>query len=76
MNPFPEILLGVEIDFIPGMTRPFSDYREIFDLDYTIGSVHLVRNLNTDGLWFIDGPDISIYDEGIQKCSRETAVRL
>jgi histidinol-phosphatase (PHP family) len=67
MNPFPEILLGVEIDFIPGMTRPFSSYRELFDLDYTIGSVHLVRNSEAGGLWFIDGPDISIYDEGIQK---------
>lgn len=67
MNAFPEILLGLEIDFIPGMTKPFSEYHEQLDLDYTIGSVHLVRNHGEEGLWFIDGPDISIYDDGIQK---------
>jgi histidinol-phosphatase (PHP family) len=64
---FPEILLGLEIDFIPGITKPFSEYRKLPDLDYTIGSVHLVRAPDNDGLWFIDGPDIAIYDDGIQK---------
>lgn len=61
------ILLGIEVDFIPDLTVPFKDLREKFRFDYTIGSVHLVKNGRNDGLWFIDGPDISIYDDGIQK---------
>jgi histidinol-phosphatase (PHP family) len=62
-----EILLGIEIDFIPGMTVSFAELRRKNHFDYTIGSVHLVRDGNRDGLWFIDGPDISIYDDGIQR---------
>jgi len=61
-----EILLGIEVDFIPGITVSFSELRQKYHFDYTIGSVHLVSNGNRDGLWFIDGPDISIYDNGIQ----------
>ncbi len=61
------ILLGLEIDHIPGITRPFSYYRENFNLDYIIGSVHLVRNWNEEQLWFIDGPEHSIYDSGLRE---------
>ena len=60
------ILLGLEIDYIPGITRSFNDYRNLLSLDYTIGSVHLVRNSDPSHLWFIDGPDISIYDAGFR----------
>lgn len=65
-----EILLGIEIDFIPGMTMPFEELRKKYQFDYTIGSVHLVRDGNRDRLWFIDGPDISVYDDGIQSIFR------
>lgn len=58
------IYLSLEIDYIPQVTRPFSDFRNTYHLDYTIGSVHLVKNDN-DELWFIDGPDPEIYDEGL-----------
>jgi histidinol-phosphatase (PHP family) len=61
------ILLGLEIDFIPGITRSFAKYREMLPLDYTIGSVHLVRNSDPSHLWFIDGPDISIYQNGLKE---------
>ena len=60
------ILLGLEIDYIPGITKPAEEYREKNHFDFFIGSVHLVRNGNDPGLWFIDGPDISIYDQGLQ----------
>ncbi len=60
-----EILLGIEIDFIPGLTASFEELSGKYHFDYTIGSVHLVRDENHEGLWFIDGPDISIYDDGI-----------
>ena len=61
------ILLGLEIDFIPGFTKPIEEYRKIFPFDYFIGSVHLVRNGTNPGLWFIDGPDVSIYDQGLEE---------
>ena len=61
------ILLGLEIDFIHGITRSFADYRHTYPLDYTIGSVHLVRNSDPSHFWFIDGPDISIYDHGLKE---------
>ena len=62
-----DIFLGLEIDYIPGITRSFSEYRQLLSLDYTIGSVHLVRNSDPDSLWFIDGPDIAIYDRGLRE---------
>jgi histidinol-phosphatase (PHP family) len=61
-----KILLGLEIDFIPGITKPVEEYRAMNCFDYFIGSVHLVRNGNSPDLWFIDGPDINIYDEGLK----------
>ena len=60
-----KILLGLEIDYIPGITKPIEEYRKKNHFDYFIGSVHLVRNGNDPGLWFIDGPEISIYNQGL-----------
>jgi histidinol-phosphatase (PHP family) len=59
------IRLGLEIDYIEGITRDFSDFRQSCGLDYTIGSVHLVKNVKDDRLWFIDGPKVESYDEGL-----------
>jgi histidinol-phosphatase (PHP family) len=61
-----KILLGLEIDYIPGITKSIEEYRKINSFDYFIGSVHLVRNGNNPDLWFIDGQDISIYDAGLK----------
>lgn len=61
------IFTGLEIDYIPGMTIPFSDFRTIAGLDYTIGGVHLVREINGNNLWFIDGPRQEKYDEGLRE---------
>jgi histidinol-phosphatase (PHP family) len=62
---FPEIkiLAGLEADFIPALSTPFKVFREI-GFDYIIGSVHLVKPGNNDGLWFIDGPAAG-YDKGL-----------
>ncbi len=59
------IYLSLEIDYIPQISRSFKDFQEACQLDYTIGSVHLVKNQHDD-LWFIDGPDPEIYDEGLK----------
>jgi len=70
----PSILLSLEIDYIPGITQPFDYYRTNYPFDYLIGSVHLVKQSripqeggSSEPLWFIDGPDISIYDKGLQE---------
>jgi len=61
------ILLALEIDFIPGITKEFDWFRKAGNLDYIIGGVHLIRNKEVEGLWFIDGPLHEKYDEGINR---------
>ncbi len=63
--PFP-LFLGMEADYIPGIGHPFSYFQDNFPFDYFIGSVHLVRNGSDPDLWFIDGPDPAIYDDGLK----------
>ncbi|MCF8367712.1 MAG: histidinol-phosphatase [Bacteroidales bacterium] len=60
------ILLALEIDFIPGITKDFAEFVKVGDLDYTIGGVHLIKKKGVKDLWFIDGPDPANYDEGLQ----------
>jgi len=60
------IWLALELDYIDGISRDFQELRQTCQLDYTIGSVHLVRNGNEDGLWFIDGPRVESYNEGLK----------
>lgn len=59
------IRLALEIDYIDGITRDFKAFIESCRLDYTIGSVHLVKSGNDNRLWFIDGPKAESYDEGL-----------
>jgi histidinol-phosphatase (PHP family) len=61
------LLLSMEIDFIPGITLDFSEFSKAGNLDYTIGGVHLVRNMEKEKLWFIDGSKQETYDDGLQK---------
>jgi histidinol-phosphatase (PHP family) len=61
------ILLGLEIDYIPGITRDFGFYTHALGLEYTIGGIHLVRKPGDDNLWFIDGPWQETWDEGLEK---------
>ena len=50
-----KIFSALEIDYIPNDTYSFDYFREKMSLDYTIGSVHLVKNIFNNQLWFIDG---------------------
>lgn len=52
-----KILRSLEIDYIPGISLPFNELKKRFALDYTIGGVHLVKNVENEKLWFIDCPD-------------------
>lgn len=63
-----EILVGLEVDYIPGVSERFAVTKEKYHLDYLIGGVHLVgHSANPEELWFIDGPKWEIYDEGLTK---------
>ena len=62
-----DILLGMEVDFIPGVSHPPSWFRRQFPLDFIIGSVHLVKDPEEEELWFIDGPHAETYDNGLSK---------
>lgn len=64
--PLPLLFAGMEIDYIPGISQDFAALKNLYNLDYIIGSVHLVLNPDADGLWFIDGPSRQIYDDGLQ----------
>jgi histidinol-phosphatase (PHP family) len=39
-----QVYLGLEIDYIPGIMGPCSPQFKALNLDYTIGSIHLVNN--------------------------------
>jgi len=58
-----DIFLSLEIDYVPGFTREFSYWKNKYQLDYTIGSIHIVKAEN-NLMWFLDGP-LSNYDNGI-----------
>ncbi len=60
------IFCALEMDFIEGISRDFNDFRKDFGLDYSIGSVHLVKNGNDERLWFIDGAKVETYTEGLK----------
>ena len=67
-----DIRLGLEMDFVPGMLEDFTPLIQQGQLDYTIGSVHLIPAPGTtptcaDDLWFIDGPKWVRYDEGLNR---------
>jgi histidinol-phosphatase (PHP family) len=60
------IHLGLEIDFIPGVTKPFNHFKTIAGLEYVIGGVHLINIKDHDDIWFIDGPRQETYDKGLK----------
>ena len=49
------VFKSLEMDYIPNLTYSFSHFNELLDLDFTIGSIHLVLNKANNKLWFIDG---------------------
>lgn len=60
-----QIFSGLECDFIPETTKPFSEYQAKYHLDFIIGGVHLVKPPHSDEWWFIDGPERQSFDDGL-----------
>lgn len=61
------LFAGLECDYIPKFSFPFQYFRDTYKLDYIIGGVHLVENIETNKLWFIDGPNPEEYDRGLNE---------
>ena len=61
------IYSSLEMDYIPGISTDFSIFTDFCKLDYSIGSVHLVKRKGQEGLWFIDGSKVSTYDKGLEQ---------
>ena len=60
-----DVYLSLELDYIPGITKPFAEMRKQCGLDYTIGSVHLVKSPLENEFLFLDGPDTN-YSHGLE----------
>ncbi len=74
-----DLYCALEADYLTGISEPFAVTKEKYHLDYLIGGVHLVVDkvpepvegpaptINTDEIWFIDGPKWEVYDDGLQR---------
>lgn len=64
-----KIYAALEADYIPeAKSVDFNTWRQMADLDYIIGSVHLVANPEcSEELWFLDGPAEN-FEKGINEC--------
>ena len=60
-----QVYVSLEIDYIPGVTRSFDKFNRESNLDYTIGSVHLVKAKPESEFWLFGGPDTN-YIHGIE----------
>ena len=60
------IYRSLELDYVPGFSEDFEQWKKVCKVDYAIGGVHLVKPPHTDELWFTDGPDRTIYDNGVR----------
>lgn len=60
------LYLGLEIDYIPGISEDFAGWLKDSPLDYCVGSLHLVKPGPGDAIWFIDGPAEG-YFKGIEQ---------
>jgi histidinol-phosphatase (PHP family) len=49
-----QIYLGLEIDYIPDAIGPGSPQFKDLGLDYTIGSIHFIKNPHKDEYWEVD----------------------
>jgi len=51
-----ELLVGLEVDYIPEIISPASAQIRALNLDFTVGSVHFIGRLPDGELWTADGP--------------------
>ncbi len=61
-----QIYRSLEIDYIPNVVGPQSQFIKEANLDYTIGSIHFVNQFADGRHWEIDGKAL-IFEEGLQQ---------
>ena len=61
-----QIYKALEADYIPGKTISFEQWRKLAQLDYVIGSVHLILNPENGRIMGLDGTPEN-YDDGLKK---------
>lgn len=61
-----EILLGLEVDYIPDKMGPTADFLQTAGLDYAVGSVHFVDAFSGGKGWEIDGP-LDVFKKGLHE---------
>ncbi len=73
-----EVLIGLEIDYVPNLISPNSEYLKTENLDFVIGSVHFLGKLNNGKHWDFEGNSknvekglTEVFDNDIEKMIRK-----
>ena len=61
------IRLGLEIDYIPGVSSPRDQKYDKIGLDYRIGSVHFVGQFESGDYWGIDSSKVVKFTTGLEE---------
>ena len=61
-----EVLVGLEVDYIPEIISPKAAQIQALNLDFTVGSVHFIGRLAGGELWTADGPAEEL-EQGVQE---------
>ena len=70
-----EILMALEVDYLPGLTSPGDSFIKNIGLDYVIGSVHFMGVLNDGTHWTMDG-SLDDFMNGFQEIYNNDIKRL
>lgn len=61
-----DLFLALEADYIPKRTHDFSYFRKQCNLDYIIGSIHMISHPSNGLVWYIDGGKQEVWDKGLE----------
>ncbi|NJO01837.1 MAG: histidinol-phosphatase, partial [Bacteroidia bacterium] len=61
-----QIYVGMEVDYIPGVTGPTSNFIKSLKMDYAIGAIHFVDRFENGRHWEIDAKT-SVFKEGLKE---------
>lgn len=68
------VLLGLEIDYMPGLIAPNDKKFDPLKLDYRIGAVHFIARFHDGRHWMIDSP--RRWEEGFQRIFEGNILRV
>jgi len=61
-----KLYVSMEFDYITDIMEDIDKQAANYNLDYFIGSVHMVKAKNSKNMWFIDGSKQQTYDDQLQ----------